>query len=121
VSFDLQDVVNDPDLAEPFTVLRQNGSFVQGGWQVNAPQSIEMWGVVTVASNKELQMLSEADRVRGARMFFSQAPIYVTNEADGITSDIIVWNGLNWRVMSVGQYQNRGGYYCAIAQRMRGN
>jgi hypothetical protein len=118
--FDLQDVVNDPDLAEPFNIQRQTGSFGPGGWQVT-PQSIDMWGVVTVATQKQLQMIPEADRVNGARMFLSQFPIYTTNEVQGVTSDIIVWDNLNWRVVAVAPYENRGGYYWAIAQRMRGN
>jgi len=121
VAFELQDVVNSPDLAEPFTILRQPGSFGAGGWQTSQPQNIPAFGVVTVASHKMLQMIPEADRVNADRMFLAECPMYVTSEVNGITSDILVWMGVKYRVMAVGQYQNRGGFYYAIASRMKGD
>lgn len=121
MAFELQDVVNDPDLAEPFTVLRQPGSFQQNGWQTSTPQTIQAFGVVTVATQKALQMLPEADRVNAERMFIAECPMYVTSEDNSITSDILIWCGVKYRVMVVGEYENRGGYYCAVATRMKGN
>jgi hypothetical protein len=124
MAFELEDVVNDPDLAEVYTVNRSTGVFAAGGWQ-SSTTVLQFWGVVTVADSKQLDMIPEADRVRGARMFFSQAPLYVTSELrkDGTsgTSDEIVYGNAKYRVLSVGQYPNRGGYYCAIAQRMQGS
>jgi hypothetical protein len=120
VAFELQEVTDDPDLAEPFTISRQTGVFAEGGWQTT-PQDIQVFGVVTVATQKELQMIPEGDRVSGARMFFCSQAMYVTNEENGITSDILIWNTHKYRVAAVGQFQNRGGFYYAIAQRMAGN
>jgi hypothetical protein len=121
VSFNLQEVCNDPDLAEAFIILRQPGQQGAGGWQTSQPQEIPAFGVVTVATHKALQMLPEADRINAERMFLCESPMYVTSETQGITSDILLWGGLKWRVMAVGIYDNRGGYYCAVATRMRGN
>jgi hypothetical protein len=121
MSFELQDVCNDPDMGEPFTIQRQPGTFGPTGWQTSTPQEIQAFGVVTVANNKALQMVPEADRVNAERMFISECPMHVTSEDNSSTSDILVWNGINYRVMAVGQYQNRGGYYCAVATRMLGN
>ncbi len=118
--FELQDVVNDYDLADNFTILRSEGSFVAGGWQ-DKKTSIPVWGVVTVATDKQLQMIPEADRVTGARMFLCEQPLYTTSEMNSGTSDILVWGNQQYRVLSVGPYENRGGYYCAIASRMSGS
>lgn len=121
MSFELQDVVNDPDLAEPFIIERSSGGqFVSGGWSEDTTE-ISVFGVVTVATEKQLESLPEADRVHGIRAFFLQCPIYVTSEERGGTSDILVWNGVNYRVLQVAQFQNRGGFYCALAARMTGN
>lgn len=124
MSFELQDVVNDPDLAEAYTIKRSNGQQTVGGW-VDTKTELSAFGVVTVATEKQLQSLPEADRVRGIRAFFNEFPMYVTSELrkDGTsgTSDILVWEGQSYKVLSVGQYQNRGGFYCALAARMKGN
>jgi hypothetical protein len=116
----LLDVVSNPDIAECFTIQRNPGIFTQGGWQAQEPVTIQAFGVVSVASARQLEMVPEADRVHGARVFHSSTPMYVTSEDLGITSDILIWNGISYRVMSVGPYQNRGGYYEAVAVRMAG-
>lgn len=124
MAFELQDVTNDPDLAESFTISRSSGSFSVGGW-TDSKSIIAAWGVVSVSSNRELDMIPEADRVHGARTFHCQFPMYTTAEQriDGTTgtSDILIWEGTKYRVLLVGDYRNRGGYYFAIGQRMTGS
>lgn len=124
MAFELQDVTNDPDLAESFVIQRSTGQFVAGGYS-DTKTDIQTFGVVTVATEKQLASLPEADRVHGVRAFFTQFPMYVTNEqrSDGTsgTSDILVWQNQSYRILSVGQFQNRGGFYCALASRMKGN
>lgn len=73
------EVVVDPDLIapQPFTVLRSTGQFVLGGFQ-STVTSISMFGPVQQASNKEIEMLPEADRVGSVRSFWSTQPVYTT-------------------------------------------
>lgn len=73
------EVVVDPDMIapEPFTVLRSVGQFVLGGF-TSTVTAIPMFGPVQQASDKEIQMLQEADRVTAVRSFWSTQPIYVT-------------------------------------------
>jgi hypothetical protein len=119
MAFELQDVVNDPDLAEAWTILRNAGQFAAGGWQ-GTTSSIPFWGVTTVDEATMIEMIPEADRVHGARLFISECRMNVTSEKESGTSDIIVWHGEQWRVRSVADYSNRGGFYAAQATRMRG-
>lgn len=73
------EVVTDPDMTapQPFTILRSTGHFVPGGFEsVTTP--ISMFGPVQQASDKELQMLPDADRVGEVRSFWCTQPIYVT-------------------------------------------
>ena len=124
MAFELQDVVNDPDLAESFDILRSSGTFAAGGWQAATVQ-LPAWGVVTVATDKQLEALPEGDRVHGARLFITEQPLYVTgaDRQDGTagTSDVLLWHNQKYRIVSVGPYENRGGFYSAVAVRMSGS
>ena len=120
MGFELEDVVNDPDLAEEFTICRsQGGTFGPGGFQ-DQKTFLPAYGVVSVASDRQIAMLPEADQVNETRVFFNSEPMYTTSENRGAVSDILIWNNTRYRVMSVGKYCNRGGYYMALAVRMQG-
>lgn len=73
------EVVVDPDMTAPkhFTVLRSTDTFVLGGVQ-SITTSIPMFGPVQQATDKEIAMLAEADRVSAIRSFWSTQPLYVT-------------------------------------------
>lgn len=73
------EVVVDPDMTapKPFTILRSTGKFVLGGFD-STTTAIPQFGPVQQASNKELQMLKEADRVTSVRSFWCTQPIYTT-------------------------------------------
>ena len=64
---DLSQAVNDPDMAELFTIVRTSGAFAAGGWQPGTPQNIQGYGVVSIASGKDLEMVPEGDRIAGLR------------------------------------------------------
>ncbi len=73
------EVVVDPDLIapQPFTVLRSTGQYVLGGF-ASTTTSISLFGPDQQASDKEVQMLPEADRISAVRSFWSTQPIYET-------------------------------------------
>ncbi len=75
----VQEVVVDPDMIapKPYTILRSTGQFVLGGFQ-STVAPIPVFGPVQQASNKEIQMLQEADRVGSIRSFWCTQPIYTT-------------------------------------------
>ncbi len=118
--FDLSEVIEDSDLGEDFTIQRNPGFFGQGGWSATTPEIIQAFGPVTVATEEDIAMIPEADRVTEMRMFFSSCPMYVTNAAKNITSDILIWCNEQYRILRVARYGNHG-YWCAIAARMAGN
>jgi hypothetical protein len=118
----LSDVVNDPLLADSFTIQRSTGVFGLGGW-TTTPTNIPGYGVVSVASDEDLLEIPEASRVTGAMVFHSQARIYLTqiDEPSGTqhVADIILWNNQQWRILHVAPYNNRG-FWRAIGVRMAG-
>jgi hypothetical protein len=118
----LDDTVIDADLAESYTVLRSSGQFVAGGW-TDTKTTIAAFGVVSVARPKDLEMLPEGDRPLEARVFYAQQPLYVTrdNPQDGTgTSDVLIWQSVYYRVLTVFDYSNRG-YWKVIAARTLGS
>ena len=120
----LSEIINDPDLAEAFTIIRSSGSFASGGWR-NVQTNIKSYGVIDNAQGQDLEMIPEGDRVLGAIVIHTEAPMYVSHEdpVDGVNSpgisDIVVWHGQQWRLMHVSDRSNRG-YYSAVAVRMAG-
>jgi len=104
--------------AQSYTVKRTTGSFTRGRWAADTPTEIEMFGVVTVVNEKELQQIPEADRITGAMYFFSKDPIYVTRE--GAVSDKIYWQGDWYRIFQIAQWPDYG-YYRATGVRTTGN
>lgn len=85
----VQEVVVDPDMTapKPFTVLRSTGQFVMGGNGFNSTTtSIPMFGPVQQATDKEVAMLPEADRISAVRSFWSTQPIYETRSSGPVPS-----------------------------------
>lgn len=118
-TIDLSDVVSDPDMAETFTILRSKGGFVSGGWE-DSRSSIAGYGVVSVAEQKDLNMLPEGTQVSEARVFHSIQNMILINETNLNLSDILVWNGVKYLAHKSADYSNFG-YYRAIAVRMEGS
>jgi hypothetical protein len=131
---DLSAVIDDGVLSESFTIQRSTGSFQVGGW-VTSSVNIPGWGVVSVATEEDLLMIPEGDRVTGIMVFHTSTRIYETqldtfqpgivppgnlsNNPLQRVSDIMVWNFQTWRVLAVGPYPNRT-YWRALAVRLAG-
>jgi hypothetical protein len=116
---DVSEVVNDPDLAQEFTILRSSGSYLNGVFQ-SSTTPIQGFGVVTVATAREIEMVPEGDRVTGMMSFHSNQPILGTRANGGATgaSDILLWHGEKYRVLAIWNWSDYG-YYDAIASRMK--
>jgi hypothetical protein len=117
---DLTEVVTDSEMAESFQILRPVGQFVAGGWAVTSTQTINTYGVVSLASAKEIAMLPEGDRVGEIRAFWTTTQMNVTSGQNNQTSDILVWENTKYRIIGQPQYDTRG-YWKALATRILAN
>lgn len=116
---DVSDIITDPDFAQPFTVRRESGGhFGEGGWIAGRITEIPMSGPVVPSSPEELEQVPEGDRVTEARTFYATRPILRTRESG--LSDIIRWNGSDYRVVRVWD-RSAHGFYKAVAVRMKGD
>lgn len=117
----LSEVVNDPDFAQAFTIQRsQGGAFGPGGW-MDQSSPIAAYGVIQPARAKDLKQIPEGDRVTGAISIIAQQEMFIThNDPTAGLSDIVVWQGNNWRVMSCDPWVDFG-FYKTIAVRMEGD
>lgn len=107
-------VLNNPRFQQTFTAYRKSGSWVSGRWN-GTENTLSIQGVVTVASQLDLQQIPEGDRQTGAMVFHANQPLYLTSSQG--TSDELEWRGSRWRVMQVSPYADYG-YYKAIATKM---
>ena len=116
------DVLHDPDIAQTFYVHRKSGEWVAGRFvQTNSDEArLKFHGVVTVASDKDLQQVPEGDRVKGAMCFITDKEIYVTREDNTSgTSDEVEWRGCRYKINAVAPWFDYG-YNKAIGSRIKG-
>lgn len=119
----LQKVVNNARLAEAFTVTRsQGGNWVAGGWQ-DKYVTISMYGIISPNNDPRLaELLPDSDHVHQAITVNCELPLYVTREKGSTgpaTSDIVIWNNEQYRVIKTHNYALRG-YWWAYCVRMAG-
>jgi hypothetical protein len=76
---EVTEVVVDPDMIapRPFTVMRSTGEFILGGFQ-SLTRNFDLFGPVQQASDREINMLPEADRQGSIRSFWATVPLFVT-------------------------------------------
>jgi hypothetical protein len=116
---DVSEVVNDPENAQSYSILRSAGTWVNGVWQPNA-ETLQGYGRISVARPRDVEMIPEGDKIVGAMVFWSSTAIFGTradSAGNGGSSDILMWRGKKFRVLSVYQYSDYG-YWKAIATRM---
>jgi hypothetical protein len=120
---DVSEIVSDPDFAQPFVIKRSNGSWQLGGWQ-DTITTVNSYGAQQPATAQDLKEIPEGDRILGSVKVWSTQPMYVTRRGtgpnDGGLSDIIVWQGEDYRIAGILPW-NENGYYKAIAVRMKGD
>ncbi len=116
----LAELIVDPDFAQKFNVYRSTGSFIKGVWTEGTTTVIEMVGVVTVMSSKDLRQIPEGDRITGAMTFYAQGELFVTRDGQYLgTSDKIYWRGNYYKLFSVSPWVDYG-FYSAHGDRILG-
>jgi hypothetical protein len=118
---DVSRVLYNPRFCQDYTVYRQSGYWLAGNWK-ETETALDFSGPVIPAGPKDLEQVSEGDRVKGIVCFYSAQEIFTTRNEDGNkgTSDQIEWHGKRYRVFQVKPMDDYG-YFKAYASRMAGD
>lgn len=105
---DVSDLIEDPDFASEYTVVRRTGKWNDGRFEVSDPERLSYYGAVQPATTRDLAQLSIGDEENGVMKFFSRAPkdIYLTHSFDesgesAQVSDEIEFRGYIYKVLRV--------------------
>jgi hypothetical protein len=114
-------ILGTPLNTQSLHVYRSSGSFVKGKWVENpqSPLYFEIQGIAYPSTEKELDMVPEGDRIKGAITFISVEEIFVTNTSTPGTSDQIEWNGERYKIIAILPWKDYG-YYMSIGERIKG-
>lgn len=118
----ISEIIDDPDFAQAFTLVRSVGTYTLGRF-VYTTTTLNRYGVILPMTSKEITQLATGDALQGYIKVFCLDPIYTTRldtagDGGGL-SDEIVWQGENHKVLSVQQYSDFG-YWQASCVRKRG-
>jgi len=84
------------------------------------PQVIATSGVVTVLNDKELDVVPEGDRIKGAMAFYTTTPMYLTSSAGANVSDQILWKGDLYKLVNISPWGSFG-FNRSVGVRMDGD
>jgi len=113
------EVLNDPDVCQEFQVLRSAVTWLNGVAQ-NTTVPLDFYGAISIAKSRDLAMVPEGDKISEAIVCWSTQELLGTHATEGIggLSDLIVWRGLQWRVLECKYYSDYG-YWRAVATRLK--
>lgn len=107
----------DPDFVDPCTVLRLMERVGQDGIAQRVVVPIQIIASIQSATGDNLLLLPEAARTHGTYECITRFPL---NEAtDTTAADIVVWQSMQFTVISVGRFgnfANGAGHYEAIME-----
>lgn len=117
----LSSVIHSSRLSQDYTILRSSGVWENGEFIKNGiPSMLQFHGIITVATERDLQKVPEGNRQTGAMKILSTEPIYVTGqlEENGF-SDVLVWNNEKYQIVAVFPDKDYG-FYRGICTRLSG-
>lgn len=107
---EVTELMTDPDFAQPFDIIRQSVTLVEGESQVTDVTIPGVIGVIQPASREDIVLYaSEGER---ADEWISIWCAQEIRAGDGVTkfSDVIVWEGRQYRVRKSKPWHTQGHY-----------
>lgn len=110
---DLSDIVNSPEFASTFTVVRGTSLTNTLGRVVTSKQYIpNIVGVIQPASGEALLQLPDGARTNGALQVYTTYQL--RGEGPNNPPDRIVWEGNSYLVTVLSGYQHSAGFSAAV-------
>ena len=95
------------------------GSYSDGVWIQGTVTNIAIRAVVQNATAREVELFPENIRTKETIKIHSRIRLQGTDELELNNSDIVTYNGSDWRVFSVADRATIGGYYKSFAVRTK--
>lgn len=103
---------------EPLTILRKDGSYVDGIWVDGVETPIIINAVIQNANPDDLIVLPEGERTTEAVKIHTTSAVRTVIETSESEADEFVYDGLRWRIYNLAN-RKIGNYYKAIAIRVK--
>lgn len=101
-------VVLSSRLVQTFQVKRRAGSYIEGRWtEVASGVNLTKVGIVQPAKQSALEVLPEGEQNVEALLIHTKDEIIMGN-SDNLISDIIIWQGAEYRVAFKKPWQLNG-------------
>lgn len=110
---DVSDVLNDPDFRQDFTVTRSVETVNLKGRGETSSEIIPASGCIVPATPRQLERLPEAERSSEIMAIYSN--VQLTPGSETLAPDQVTWRGRNYRVVSLDDYADYGGWCVALA------
>ena len=119
---DVSELIEDPDFAFPYTVIRRTGKWENARFVIDdPPKRLQYYGAVQPATTRDIEQMNIGEDEKGVMKFFCRQPkdIYLTNNLDEENpniqvSDEIEFRGLLYKVLQISPWQH-GGWTRAFA------
>lgn len=120
---DVSELMEDPDFASPYLVVRRDGEWINGRFVPGEPETLKFYGPVQPPSVRELEQLPEGDRQKGFMQFWCKMPrefrISQGSKKESWVSDEIIWRGQRFKLYQLMPW-NHAGWMSALAYRTGG-
>jgi len=109
-----------PMFSDPLIIRRvPPGVYDEHGvYQEQAPEEIEICASVQTATDKDLEKVPEGRRLRGGIRIYTTSELLTGSVQDRTQPDIVLWNGAEWQVEKIDNWNDYAEYYKAIATRV---
>ena len=118
---DVSELMEDPDFASSYQVIRQSGKWAAGRFIRNKTEALSYYGPVQPPSAKILEQLPEGDRQKGIMQFWCRMPrefrIAQNGKQEAWASDEIIWAGQRFKCLQLIPW-NHAGWMSVLACRV---
>lgn len=102
-------------LTVALTITRAGvGSYTAGRWSEAASSSVSVNACIQMLSPKEMLNLPEGQREIAKRKLYTETLLKAADVSAGTRADEFTYEGETWEVLSVGDWDDLGGYYKVI-------
>lgn len=113
-TLDVSDVLLCPEFTDNYVIQRNVETLSDMGRSIITPTKIKSFGVVTMASGRDLQRLPDYEVLE--RVIKITTKTRLQSEAKNVQPDIIIWRGDSYVVKDIKLYPQFGqGFYSVLA------